>query len=233
VTRAGQGNAEVEHPVLTTIRRAGFTPFGWFEPLASDNVPHDARFVILVGNAGPDMFRRFARERDYTSAKIDDWTRDELGTLADDLSARVVFPFDKPPLPFLTWARRAGAGHVSPLGLNIHPTYGLWHAFRAALLFPVAFDLPKQSAGAHPCESCADKPCLSACPVNAFDGTTYNVSACASHLETPEGQDCMTGGCLARRACPVGKGFTYHPVQVQFFMRAFIAARRNSAGKPI
>jgi hypothetical protein len=39
----------------------------------------------------------------------------------------------------------------------------------------------------------------------------------------------MDGGCLARRACPVGKGFTYHPVQAQFFMRAFIAARRNMA----
>ena len=150
--------------------------------------------------------------------------------LREDLSAKAVFPFDTPPLPFLTWARRAGAGHVSPLGLNIHPTYGLWHAFRAALLFPVAFDLPMQSAGAHPCETCVGKPCLSACPVHAFDGSSYNVAACASHLETPAGEDCMSGGCLARRACPVGRGFTYHPVQAQFFMRAFRTARRNSTG---
>jgi ferredoxin-like protein FixX len=218
------------HPILTSIRRAGFTPFGWFEPLAADAVPADAKFVILIGNAGPEMFHRFARERNIVSDKIDDWTREVVGTLANDLSARAVFPFDKPHYPFLTWARRAGAGHVSPLGLNIHPTYGLWHAFRAALLFPVAFDLPMQSAGAHPCETCADKPCLSACPVNAFDGKGYDVLACASHLETPAGEDCMSGGCLARRACPVGKGFTYHPVQAQFVMRAFLAARRNSAG---
>ena len=51
-----------------------------------------------------------------------------------------------PPWPFLTWARRGGAGHVSPLGLNIHPTYGLWHAYRAALLFPVEFDIPAAGA---------------------------------------------------------------------------------------
>ena len=220
----------MEHPSLTSIRRAGFTPFGWFEPAASDKIPGDAKFVILVGNAGPDMFRRFARERDHATAKIDDWTREVFGVLANDLSARAVFPFDLPPLPFLAWARRAGAGHVSPLGLNIHPAYGLWHAFRAALLFPVAFDLPMQSAGAHPCETCAGKPCLSACPVNAFDGTSYDVPACAGHLETPAGEECMSGGCLARRACPVGQGFTYHPVQAHFFMRAFRAARRNSAG---
>jgi len=220
----------MEHPILTSIRRASFTPFGWFEPTATDAVPVDAKFVILIGNAGPDMFRRFARERSSQTDQIDDWTREVVGALADDLSAQAVFPFDKPHYPFLTWARRAGAGHVSPLGLNIHPAYGLWHAFRAALLFPVAFDLPLQSAGAHPCESCANKPCLMACPVNAFNGITYNVTACASHIDSPEGHDCMDNGCLARRACPVGRGFTYHPYQAQFFMRAFLAARRNSAG---
>ena len=220
----------MEHPILTSIRRAGFVPFGWFEPAATDAVPADAKFVILVGNAGPDMFHRFARERDIASDKIDDWTREVMEDLASDLSAKAVFPFDKPHFPFLTWARRAGAGHVSPLGLNIHPTYGLWHAFRAALLFPVAFDLPMQSAGAHPCETCADKPCLTACPVNAFNGSTYNVDACAGHVSSPEGHNCMDGGCLARRACPVGKGFTYQPQQAQFFMRAFIAARRKTAG---
>ena len=219
----------MEHPILTSIRRAGFTPLGWFEPGAADAVPHEAKFVILVGNAGPDMFRRFAQERDYRNSKIDDWTRDVIGVLADDLSAKAVFPFDTPPLPFLAWARRAGAGHVSPLGLNIHPTYGLWHAFRAALLFPVAFDLPMQSAGAHPCETCADKPCLSACPVNAFNGSTYDVAACAGHLETAAGEDCMSGGCLARHACPVGRGFAYHPVQAEFFMRAFLKERQRAA----
>ena len=92
----------MEHPILTSIRRAGFTPLGWFEPGAGDTVPHDAKFVILVGNAGPEMFRRFAQERDHRSAKIDDWTRDVIGGLADDLSAKAVFPFDTPSLPFLT-----------------------------------------------------------------------------------------------------------------------------------
>jgi epoxyqueuosine reductase QueG len=223
----------MEHPILTAVRRASFIPLGWFEPAPSDKVPGDAKFVMLVGNAGTDMFRRFAHERDHRTAKIDDWTRQVIGDLADNLSATAVFPFDTPPLPFLTWARRAGAGHVSPLGLNIHATYGLWHAFRAALLFPVAFDLPRQSAGAHPCETCVGQPCLTACPVHAFDGKSYNVEACAGHLETPAGEDCMSGGCLARRACPVGQEFTYHPVQAQFFMRAFLTARRNPAGKPV
>ena len=119
---------------------------------------------------------------------------------------------------------------VSPLGLNIHPTYGLWHAYRAALLFPVAFDLPTPSAGAHPCESCAGRPCLSACPVSAFDGKSYDVPACFKHIATPDGTPCMTQGCLARHACPVGQGFAYASAQAEFHMRAFLAARRRAQG---
>lgn len=226
MTRAGH---KVEHPILTAIRRAGFAPLGWFAPQPDDRVPEGARFVILIGNAGPDMFRRFARERDPSRHAIDDWTRETVENLARDLDAGAVYPFDTdPPLPFLSWARRGGAGHVSPLGLNIHPAYGLWHAYRAALLFPVEFDLPRQSAGSHPCESCDAKPCLTACPVSAFDGSSYDVAACASHLATKDGQTCMSRGCLARHACPVGQGFAYAPAQAEFHMRAFLAARQET-----
>lgn len=219
----------MEHPVLMTIRRSGFTPLGWFLPTAADLVPHDARFVILIGNAGPDMFRRFARECDPLQDALDDWTRKAAGQLAEDLDATPVYPFDvSPPYPFLSWARRAGAGHVSPLGLNIHDVYGLWHAYRAALLFPVMFDLPARAPGAHPCETCTDRPCLSACPVSAFDGERYDVAACASHLARPAGAVCNERGCLARHACPVGQGFAYATAQAQFHMRAFRAAREKT-----
>lgn len=216
----------MDHPILNAIRRESFTPFGWFVPGPEDRGPPSARFAILIGNAGPAMFARFARERDLTRDLMDDWTRDTVSQLARDLDAVPAFPFDRPALPFLTWARRAGAGHVSPLGLNIHPTYGLWHAFRAVLFFPVVFDLPPQSPGANPCDTCRDKPCLSACPVGAFDGATYDVGACAAHLDSGRGSNCMGGGCLARRACPVGTAFTYHPRQAAFHMQAFLLARR-------
>ncbi len=217
----------MEHPILSRIRREAFTPLGWFEAREGDRLPEGTGSVILIGNAGPDMFRRFARERDPSFGGMDDWTRVTVDRLAGDLDAKALYPFDTPPLPFLTWARRAKAGHISPLGLNIHATYGLWHAYRAALLFPVAFDLPQLSEGAHPCESCAGKPCLSACPVNAFDGESYNVRACGQHIMSDAGTECMTGGCLARRACPVGKPYEYVAPQKQFHMRAFRAARQR------
>jgi hypothetical protein len=211
----------MEHPILSAIIRASFTPLGW-----SEISQHNFKFMILVGNAGPLMFRRFARERN--SRSLDQWTKDTIDPLAADVGASALYPFDKPPQPFLTWARQCGAGHTSPLGLNIHPQYGLWHAYRAALLFPVAFDLPGNSKGAHPCESCAEKPCLSACPVSAFDGASYDVAVCASYLETDAGESCMKDGCKARCACPIGKAYEYVPPQKQFHMRAFLTARKEA-----
>jgi ferredoxin len=218
VTRAG---GDLEHPILNSIRSEAFTPLGWFAP---DDMG-DTKFVILIGNAGLDMFRRFANACDERLASMDEWTKAVVDPLAENLGARAVYPFDVPHEPFLTWARRAGAGHVSPLGLNIHREFGLWHAYRAALLFPVAFDLPRNSAGAHPCESCVDKPCLSACPVSAFDGERYDVVACGQYILSDAGADCMTGGCKARLACPVGTQYRYHPRQMQFHMKAFQKAR--------
>jgi epoxyqueuosine reductase QueG len=206
----------MEHPVLNRIRLGAFVPFGWFAP--SDM--GDTRFLIIIGNAGPQMFRRFMREHGATT--LDEWTRRVVDTLAEDVGAKAVYPFDKPYQPFQNWARACGVAHQSPLGLNIHPTYGLWHAYRAALLFPVVFDLPSPAPSANPCLECEAKPCLAACPVSAFDGRNYDVAACAIHLHSEN--TCMAVGCKARLACPVGTRYVYEPAQTQFHMNAFKAA---------
>jgi epoxyqueuosine reductase QueG len=211
----------LDHPILNSIRREGFTPLGWFAPTDM----RETKFVVLFGNVGLDMFKRFAMERDERHESLDEWTKSVVDPLAASFDAKAVYPFDFPHHPFLTWARMAGAGHVSPLGLNIHSRYGLWHAYRAALLFPVEFDMPRNSSGHHPCESCADKPCLAACPVNAFDGKSYDVPKCGQHILSNSGNDCMTNGCASRLACPIGRAYQYHPRQTLFHMRAFQTAR--------
>jgi len=208
----------MEHPILNRIRHEGFVPFGWFAPSDMGTT----RFLILIGNSGPAMFRRFWRER--KGATMDEWTKRVVDPLAEDLGAIAAYPFEEPYQPFQQWARACGVAHQSPLGLNIHPTYGLWHAYRAALLFPVEFDLPRVAPGAHPCESCVTKPCLSACPVSAFDGKSYDVEACGVHVNAGA-NECMDGGCLARRACPIGIQYQYAKPQAQFHMQAFAKAR--------
>ena len=234
--------------IEAALRLAGLTPRGAFRPAPGDGVPplpdgRAAATVVLAGNAGPAMWRRFAIERRAADAPnaLDGWTRGVLRGLAERLGGHPLYPFGGPPyLPFQRWARRAEPVHPSPIGPLIHPDYGLWHAYRGALAFADALDPPPADDRPSPCESCADKPCLKTCPVGALthdggalthDGGAltvggYDVPACAAHIATPQGADCMGLSCRARRACPVGRDYTYGPEQSRFHMDAFLAARR-------
>lgn len=211
--------------ITQAIEEASFTVLGAFAPEEQDRVPVSCKVLILIGNAGPAMWRRFVAERASPETTMDSWTETVLNDLAQQLGGTMFFPFAKPPLPFLTWAQRARAGFVSPLGMNIHSDFGLWHAFRGALAMPDTIDLPAPDERPSPCDTCANKPCLSTCPVGAFDGQVYNVNACAAHIATAEGADCLARGCKARLACPAGADYRYLPEQANFHMSAFLAAR--------
>ena len=160
---------------------------------------------------------------------LDRWSRRLIESLARELGGRALFPFGGPPfLPFQRWAQRAEPVHSSPIGLLIHPYYGLWHAYRGAIGFPEELAVPEPAPVPSPCESCTGRWCLKSCPVGAFSSTGYDVAACAGHLRSAAGGDCMDFGCRARRACPVGADHAYGPEQASFLMRAFL--RGQDAG---
>lgn len=219
--------------IETAIARHGFVSRGGFVPEPSDGVPvvGDARpaaSVVLVGNVGPDMWSAFDAAGPHSGTDtLDDWSERAISEAAADLGATALFPFKGPPhLPFQRWAQKAEPVFSSPLGILIHPDYGLWHAYRGALTFAHAIDLGPPDVRPGPCDSCAEKPCLDACPVGAFDGRAYDVPACVGHVTGPQGEKCWDDGCQARRACPVGTDYQYERAQGRFHMRAFVQANR-------
>jgi hypothetical protein len=218
-------------PVFSAVERAGLVARGAFHladgeregPLAD---VHTIVLVGVTGRSGWDAFAMSEEARDGAKHPLDRWSRRIIGGLAQDLGAVALYPFGGPPhLPFQRWARRAEPVHDSPLGLLVHPRYGLWHSYRGALGFAEALDVPAWEAARSPCESCAAKPCLAACPVGAFSVRGYDVAACVAHLRAAEGAECMAGGCLARGACPVGADRAHGPEQAAFAMRAFRRAQ--------
>jgi ferredoxin len=216
------------------VRAVGLTPRGAFRPTAGDRVPHvapslPARTLVLVGNAGPAMWAAFCSARDPSRDRLDEWCREVLTALAGRLGAAVFFPFDHPPLPFQRWAQRAEPCHLSPLRILIHPRYGLWHGYRGALAFAERLKLRPHDRQPSPCESCLEKPCLTACPVSAYTAERYDVPACAEHISSAEGADCLEQGCRARRACPVGRDYRYALAQARFHMAAYLRAVRRAA----
>ncbi len=196
---------------------------GGFHPTPKDDAPAEVESLLLVGNAGPAMWRGFEKGRFGGPDPLNEWSRRVLNRIADRFGAAAIFPFDGPPYaPFLTWAKRAEPVRDSPVGMLIHPVYGLWHAWRGALAFKERLALTSAEDVPRPCDGCAAQPCLTTCPVGAFAGGVYNVAVCAEHLRTPEGSDCMAEGCRARRACPVGSDYVYEPAQAEFHMTAFL-----------
>ncbi|GAB4366812.1 MAG: 4Fe-4S dicluster domain-containing protein [Kiloniellaceae bacterium] len=219
--------------IETALAESGLVALGAFHPAADDAVPAlaDGRpcgTLVLAGNVGGSLWPAFSaapEARDGGPDALDRWSARVLGGLAAAFGGAALFPFGGPPyLPFQRWARRGAPLTQSPLGMLIHPDYGLWHAYRGALALPAVLPLDAVAARPDPCAACADKPCLTACPVGAFTAAGYDVTACAGHVAAPAGADCLDLGCRARRACPVGRQYHYPAAQARFHMAAFIAA---------
>jgi len=219
--------AEVE-TVFAAVAHAGLVPRGALRLEASERTGAlaDIRTIVLAGMAGREGWSAFATSpeaSDGLADQLDRWSARIIEALARDLDATALFPFGGPPyLPFQRWAQRAEPVHASPIGLLIHPSYGLWHSYRGALGFQEALTIPEPADVPSPCDSCAERWCLKTCPVGAFSSAGYDVAACVGHLRSAAGADCMGLGCRARRACPVGAEQAYGPQQASFLMRAFL-----------
>jgi hypothetical protein len=217
------------------VKLAGLVPRGALRLEDSERrgALADVRAIVLVGFAGRqgwDAFAASPEARDGAEHPLDRWSRRVIEALARELGATALFPFGRPPFwPFQQWARRTELVHPSPIGVLIHPSYGLWHSYRGALGFHQALAVPEPEAIPSPCETCEGRWCLSACPVGAFSERGYDVAACAGHLKSQEGADCMDLGCRARRACPIGAEHAYGAEQASFMMLAFLKARGASA----
>ena len=182
--------------------------------------------IVLLGFTGSvqwELFERSAEARDGLQNPLDRWSRRVVGALAREFGALDVYPNAAPaPLPFQRFAVRSEPVHQSPIGLLIHSKWGLWHAYRGALVLAARIELPALVPSVHPCAGCAGKPCLSSCPVQAFRSGTFDVESCVSHVLSAAGTECRERGCLARRACPVGAEFRYVEEQARFHMQAFL-----------
>jgi hypothetical protein len=224
-------------PILARIdallRGTGLFVRGAFHPAPEDRVRalaggRPAATVVLVGNAGNELWRAFRRDHPVLAGKhpLDGWVDAHLERAAAAVGAEVVFPTRRPWPPIQRWAMKAGGVFPSPIGMLIHPEHGLWHVYRGAFLLAEKLGLPQRERGASPCDSCAAKPCLTTCPVGAFAPGRFDMRVCVGHVESPKGKVCAAGGCLARRACPVGRAYAYEKEAGAFHMAAVVRTVR-------
>jgi len=181
--------------------------------------------LVLLGPHEPGFWAHFTASAEYQDGQpdpLDRWSRRVITCLAEDWGGAPVFPSDGPPYaPFLDWALETGQAWQSPVGMLVHARAGLMVSYRGAVRLQGRLDLPPP--GRNPCRNCADKPCLTACPVGALNAQMeYDVQRCKTHISHPEGSTCLTKGCLVRRACPVSQDYARLPEQSAFHMRSFL-----------
>ena len=218
-------------PALTAaLSIHGLIPRGGFNFAPVESTPpgpsgSPTKSILLVGQAGDAPWRHFLRLRQAQPAglgnPLDTWSREVIGGVAEEFGARAISPSDRPWLPFQQWAIRAEGLKPSPLGILMHPEYGLWHAYRGALLFDVEIPIQVPEAVIHLCDLCDGKPCLKSCPVGAYSQRGFAYQDCLDHVRGPSGAPCRTGGCLDRNACPHGTKYRYPPDEQAFHMAAF------------
>ncbi len=199
-----------------------------------------ARSMIVLGNGGGGLWRALSAhaaahpgwwDRQHP---LDDFTCEVVGrrllpALAGlGLEAAAAFPFLDSPVSFnfIEIARLAGLGTPSILGVLVHPVYGPWIAFRAAIFLDVDLDQPGAAVGFDPCPRCAARTCISACPVGAVSAATgWNAARCAVYRAEVEA-DCAPR-CHARAGCVLGPEHRYPDDELEYHQRRALAAMRT------
>lgn len=195
-------------------------------PLLIDGIK--AKFVVLIGHTGSEHWDCFEDWWSKTQTSeiehpLDEWSKSIIRPLAHKFQGVAVFPSDEPYYPFQNWALSAGNLSKSKINILINEEYGTWHGYRGAIAFDFAAEITAfDEIAIDICASCIDKPCLSACPVNAFSSERFLYSECQDYLKSePGAQNCMANGCASRNACPYGERYKYKSPHMKFHMRAF------------
>ena len=193
-----------------------------------------ARAAVVVGSGGPAFFDRFAaaspEAADGAANPLDRYTKRVADTVASGalgplaVAHAVYFPFDgaEPLIPFQRLGRAAGLGGPGPLGLQIHPVFGPWWAYRALVVVDRA--LPSRPPIGDGCAGC-DAPCVGACPAHAVARAGFAVAAC--HARRLVAEPCRLS-CAARTACIRGPAHRYTDAELAFHMAASMPKARQA-----
>ena len=210
--------------LTANLQGTGLAVRGWCVDQIVQSELQDDRdhAIVLIGNLGGSFWPAFQKSGFENNHALDRWSKHVIDPIAEKLDCLPLYPSDKPYQPFQQWAKKAEELEASPHGILMHPEYGLWQAYRAALAFFDVSEVPSPQKVDHVCNSCADKPCLTTCPVGAYSRQGFDVASCRQYVSAHPKGHCATKGCLARQACPVATDHQYSEDQQRFHMKAFL-----------
>jgi hypothetical protein len=189
------------------------------QALVSEDIPvHDYTRLVLVGHGGRRLWQALAAFGMKTADPVDHFSLTMIRQFIDDYLGAppvlILYPSGY-TIPLQKLGILAGWHHPSPLGLGINQTYGLWFAYRSVFLTTMSLPPTQHQLTTSPCDTCRDKPCVSACPAQAVqDVGQFRVMNCVDYrLQT---QSSCRDRCLSRLACPVAPEHRYDLEQLNY-----------------
>jgi len=202
-------------------------------------IDRQARSIIVVANGGFDFWRAFVRyaaahqgwlERpdpldDFTRATVEDMLLPAVRTAGVRCTSVYPFASDPPRLNFMQLGRLAGLAGPSIIGVVVHPVYGPWLAFRAALLVDVVLDAPGAALGFDPCPTCVARSCIKGCPAEAVSNEHgWDLAGCLKFRV--EQEPACAPRCHARAACVLGPEYRYPDAELAYHQRRALKVMR-------
>ena len=185
--------------------------------------------LLLIGHRGRQLWQTLQARGMAGEHPIDDFSRARATQLFAPGGAlaghrfRVLFPSQQ-PVGLRHLGELAGWHHDSPFRVGVHANWGSWFAYRAVVVTDTALPVTPRLQTASPCDSCSDRPCVSACPAGAL-APDFDLSACLNHRKQPD-SPCLDR-CLARNACPVGAEHRYTEAQTSYhYLQSMPAIRK-------
>ena len=182
-------------------------------------LPAGYRSLLLFGHGGRTLWENLPQPLDPEAHPVDRYVLENVRWLArealGDAEPLVLYPSTQAVVPLQRIGRALNLARPSWLGLDIHPVFGVWFAYRALVLTREVAEPTRHPEFASPCDSCAGKPCRSACPARAV-ATSFDIRACADH-RLSENSPCADR-CLSRFACPYEPRHRYSEAQMRYHM---------------
>ena len=179
------------------------------------------------------LFDDFVAANPALDHPLDTLGREQTKRMIENTALVAHFPDDQPAFPMISRALAVFPTlSQSPLGMLVSTRFGLLFGIRAWVegdrksveRLAVSLGWRPGSPNHSPCEACADKPCLTHCPVGAFGAQGYDYPKCQVELHRQMSEIdalCWRGGCAARVACPLSTPYTAK--QAAFHHRAVVA----------
>ena len=173
------------------------------------------RQLILIGHGGKAMWSALKASGLDSEHPIDDFTIAAVHRWAVTVLSGGAYEIVYPGLGHIdlqALGKMVGWHHDSPFRVGINQSWGPWFAYRAVVLADSDFSPSLPQVTQSPCASCAQAPCVSACPARAMTASGFSLSECTAYRQAAD-SECQTQ-CLARSACPVGVEHRYDPAQM-------------------